>query len=111
MTFLDKENSPVTEDWFVSLLFSKSDPQYLSGFLKKNKTSVCNTRTANHIFRTRTEKFKNSLVTFCILEWSKLNNLTKQSEHIKTIENLVMQNIKFNGKLLFSIRDPQSEKT
>ena len=102
----------MTEDGLVSLLFSKSDPQYLSGSLKRNNDSVYNATTANHItltiIRTRTAEFKNSFVPF--LEWSKLNNLTKQSEYIKKIENLVMKDVKSNGKLWFSIRGPQSVK-
>ena len=58
LTFLDKENSPVTEDWFVSLLFSKSDRQYLSGFLKKKIKPLFATLELRTIFSER--ELKNS---------------------------------------------------
>ena len=80
--------------WFRKLTFSYNivkgnSSQYLSNYLKGNNNSVYNTRSASQIslntFKTRTEKFKNSFILFCISEWNKLSNLTKQSENIKNL--------------------------
>ena len=44
----------------------------------------------------RTEKFKNSFFPFCIFEWSKVINLTKQSQNIKKLKNRLMKDGKSN---------------
>ena len=67
--------------------------------------SVCNTTSANQItlntFTTRTETIKNSFFShFAFL------NLTKQSESIKKIKNILMKDIKSNEQTLFSIHGP-----
>ena len=72
---------------FFYKIVKGNSPQYLSNYVKGNSNAVYNTRSASQIslntFRKRTEKFKNSVFAFCISEWNKLNNLTKQSENIK----------------------------
>ena len=112
-------NPSVIEEGFVNLLFlyeivKGNYPQYLSNYLKGNNNSVYSTRSASQIslntFRTRTEKFKNSFFPFCISEWNKLSNLTKQSENIKKFKNTLMKDIKSNERSLFSIHDPQGVK-
>ena len=88
--------------------------QHLSNYLKRDNNSSYNTKSASEIilntFRTRTEKFKNSLFPCCDSEWNKLSNLIKQSENIKKIKNTLIKDIKSNEQLLFSIHDPQSVK-
>ena len=70
---------------FFCKIVKGNSPQYLSSYLKGNNNFVYNTRSASQIllntFRMRTEKFKNSFFPFCIFEWYKLSNLTKQSEN------------------------------
>ena len=46
-------------------------------------------------------------IQFCIFQWSKLSNLTKQLANIKKFKNTL---IKYNGRLLFSIHDPRGLK-
>ena len=65
----------------------KGNPhQFLLDYLKENNNSVKNTRSVKQIklntSTPKSEKFKNSFFTFCISEWSKLLNLTKQPENI-----------------------------
>ena len=90
-----------------------NSPQYLSNCLKGSNNFVYNTRSASQIslntFRNSTEKFKNSFFPFCISEWNKLSNLTKQSGNIKKIKN-TLKDIESNERSLFSIHDPQSVK-
>ena len=102
--------------WVLKLTFfykivKGNSPEYLSSYLKGNNNSVYNTRSVSQIslntFRTRTEKFKNSFFPFCISEWNKLSNLTKQSENIKKFKNTLMKDIKSNERSLFSIHDPR----
>ena len=60
--------------------------QFLLDYLKENNNSVKNTRSAKQIklntSTPKSEKFEKSFFTFCISEWSKLLNLTKQPENI-----------------------------
>ena len=103
-----------SQAYFFYKIVKGNSPQYLSNYLKGNNNSVYNTRSASQIslntFRTRTEKFKNSFFPFCISEWNKLSNLTKQSENIKKFKNMLMKDIKSNEQSLFSIHDPKGVK-
>ena len=85
---------------FFYKIVKGNSPQYLSNYLKGNSNSICNTRIVSQIsfntFKTRAEKFKNSFFAFCISEWNKLSNSTKQSENIKKFKNTLTNDIKCN---------------
>ena len=85
----------------------RNSPQYLSNYLKGNNNSVYKTRSASQILlnssRTRTEKLKNSVFLFCISDWNKLSNLTKQSESIKKLKNILTHDSQ-GVKLLSQVR-------
>ena len=79
---------------FFYKIMKRNSLQYLSDYLKGGN-SVYDTRSANQItlntFRTRTEKFKSLYFPFCISEWNKLSNLTKQAENIKKLKNILVR--------------------
>ena len=68
----------------------ENSPKYLSNYIK--------------YFQNKNWKIQ---IQFCIFQWSKLSNLTKQLANIKKFKNTL---IKYNGRLLFSIRDPRGLK-
>ena len=101
--------------WFRKLTIVKClSPQYLTKYVNLRFTSNYQIRSANknnlQEFSCRTNSFKYSFFPFCVREWNKLDNTTRDAESIKQFKSMLKNFLSLNQRSLFSIHDPVGVK-
>ena len=101
--------------WFRKLTIVKClSPPYLTKYVNLRSTSNYQIRSANknnlQEFSCRTNSFKYSFFPFCVREWNKLDNTTRDAESIKQFKSMLKKFLSLNQRSLFSIHDPVGVK-